>query len=81
MRTGLESASLKVRGLGYLWDKGARGSESWGEMIGDKEKVTKLVFCACASESRASSREAGWENGYVSMRVQYLAFWLLNANH
>ena len=39
MRTSLKSTFLKVRGLGYLWDKEAGWSEMWGKIIGGKKKV------------------------------------------
>ena len=67
MRTSLKSTFLKVKGLGYLWDKEAEWPEIWGKIIGGKRKVKQLAFHTGLSKLHASSWDACSENGSTSM--------------
>lgn len=73
VRTSLKSTFLKVKSLGYLWDKEAEWPEMWGKIIGGKRKVKQLAFRAGLSKLHASSWDACSENGCINMRIEFLA--------
>ena len=52
VRTSLKSTFLKVKGLGYLWDKEAEWPQMWGKIIRGKRKVKQLAFHAGLSWRR-----------------------------
>ena len=73
VRTSLKSTFLKVKSLGYIWDKEAEWPEMWGKIIGGKRKVKQSAFRAGLSKLHASSWDACSENGCINMRIEFLA--------
>ena len=66
-RTSLRSTSVKMRGLGYLWDKEAGWSEAWGKGVEDKKKVEVISVVCRLFALHASSWDTCSENGSISM--------------